>query len=157
MALGSARSHLWMPTWAGFASVLFAVLYSACPPTNQEEKSPSPNSCGLELLLQAGVCCPQHPGESHPACAPQSLTCRERELTWLLCWSSTLLARTFFALVTGCLPSLFLDFLALLVLSPIGVCWFFTAGRPHLSSESWGHTHSSLQSLLHSTSVFSVV
>lgn len=146
-----------MPAWPGFALVLFAVLCSACPPTKQEEKSPNPNSCGLELLLQAGVCCPQHPGESHPACAPQSLTCRERELTWLLCWSSALLARTPSVLGTGCPPSLFLHFLSLLVLSPTGVCCFFTAGRPHLSSESWGHTHSSLQSLLHSTSVFSVV
>lgn len=31
---------MWISAWAGFALGLFAVLCSACPPTEQEEKSP---------------------------------------------------------------------------------------------------------------------
>lgn len=103
------------------------------------------------------------PEESGPACtAPDPNTRRlfagRGQLGRLLYWSYGPFARTHFALASGCsqspLPWLFSSACAFPVWSR---CWFFTAGRPRLSPESWGHASVSLQSLLHGTSVFSVV
>lgn len=156
-ALPFLRMGSQIPAWARFALVLFAVLCSACPPTNGKRRALWPGAFPAGCVLLSAS-----QGVASCLCTPKPDTCRlfpgRGQLTWLLCWSYTPLARTPFALVSGSLPfHLFPDFLALLVLSPFGIHWFFTAGRPHVSSESWGHACSSLQSLLHSTSVFSVV
>lgn len=136
-----------------------------CVPTQLSQQPPLEEKIPVarSFSCRQGSAALTAPGESGPACTvPEPNTCRlfagRGQLGWLLCGSYRPFARTRFALASGCpqvlLPWLFRSACAFPVWSH---CWFFTAGRPWLSSESWGHARGSLQSLLHSTSVFSVV